>query len=494
MYSVGSSLPVEGVEPGSTLLVVGPPMTGKRDLVLRLLAEGFDSGEGAAVVSTDASAGNIRESLASYTATPGEELPIGVVDCVGDSHGRETLGPYDARVSSPADLTGIGMELTTVLERLYADRAKRLRFGLLSLTTMSMYSDAEQVVRFLHAITSRVEQADALGLVVAHSDTMDEERLQRLRSFVDGVVEVREREGDTGVELRVLGVRGSATDWTPFERGHPGETTGEAEAPTYADDVPVAGSLREILAAVRAESPTLTVCNYDGPPEELAVVERYFDRQGVTVRTASLDVDEPHSVALLHHGDDLLASESVTAIRSAIDIEAATSEEFAKRRTSDLLTNLEQSVFGAQNADKSLLIDVSHSIELLANRTRTGQLHVGFQRLSNLVEDEQASRIYRRLAESGVDVHVYGVPDTTADLPGVTIHELDTPEIRESWFVVYDGGGDPDRQAALLTVQIEDSEQYKGFWTYDSDIVRQVGAYVSATYPDRSAVSERNAN
>jgi DICT domain-containing protein len=184
----------------------------------------------------------------------------------------------------------------------------------------------------------------------------------------------------------------------------------------------------------------------------------------------------------------------VTALRSAVDIDAASEAEFAKRRTSDLLTNLEQSVFGARAADKSLLIDVSHSIELLANRTRTGQLHVGFQRLSNLVDDEQAARIYGRLADSGVDVHVYGVPDRDAELPGVTIHGLDTPEIRESWFVVYDGGGDPERQAALLTVQIEDTNQYEGFWTYDSDIVDRVSRYVAETYPDEPPVAGSSAD
>ncbi len=492
MYSVGPLLPVDGVEPGSTLLVVGPPMTGKRDLVLQLLAEGFDTEEGAAVISTDASAGEIRESLAAYTDRAGGELPLGVIDCVGDSHGRDDSGPFDARVSSPADLTGIGMELTTVLERLYADRTERLRFGLLSLTTMSMYSDADQVVRFLHAVTSRVEQADAFGLVVAHSDTMDEEHLTRLRSFVDGVVEMRE--GDDGLELRVLGQPSGSTDWTGFDRGRRPSAAESPETLAYDEAGPVADSLREILAAVRDESPTLTVVNYDGPPEELAVVERYFDRQGVAVRQASLDTDTPRSVALLHHGDDLLGSESVTALRSAIDIDAAADDAFDTRQTSDLLTNLEQSVFGARAADKSLLIDVSHSIELLANRTQTGTLHAGFQHLSNLVGDEQAARIYQRLAESGVDVHIYGVPDTDVALPGVTIHELDTPEIRESWFVVYDGGGDPERQAALLTVELEGSNRYKGFWTYDSDIVQQIGSYVEATYPTEPTGTEQRAD
>jgi KaiC/GvpD/RAD55 family RecA-like ATPase len=491
MYTVGSLLPVDGVEPGSTLLVVGPPMSGKRDLVMKLLAQG-GAEEGVAVLSTDASAADIRASMAEHTGRPGSELPLGIVDCVGDARGTEGLGPLDSRVSSPADLTGLGMELTTLLERLYATHSQRLRFGLLSLTTMSMYASPEQVVRFLHAVSNRVSEANAFGLVVAHSDTMDEAHLQRLRSFVDGVVEVRE--GEDGSELRVQGVRGRTTDWTPLDTASPTASQADAEPVAETAALPVADSLRAILDTVQADSPTLTVCNYDGPPEELAVVERYFQRQGATVREATLDVAEPRSVALLHHGDDLLGSESVTALRGAIDIDAATGEGFAERRTSNLLRNLERSVFGAKAADKPLLIDVSHSVELLANRTGTGRIHAGFQRLSNLTGDEQASRIYKQLSASGLDVHVYGTPDTTVDLPGVTLHEADTDELHESWFVVYDGGGDPDRQAALLTIERDDGEGYDGFWTYDSDIVGQIDTYLTATYLDGSRVGEQQAD
>lgn len=503
MYTVGSLLPIEGVPPGSTLLVVGPPMTGKRALTLELLAAGFDE-ESAAVVSTDSSATDIRTSIARYTDTPADQLPLGVIDCVGDSHGGGSLGPLDSRVTSPADLTGIGMELTTLMERLHAD-SPRLRVGLLSLTTMSMYAEPEQVVRFLHVVSSRIREAEGIGFVVAHADTMDEEHLQRLRSFVDGVIEVRE-EGDR-TELRVVGMPEGNTGWTAVQPGvggasdNPSEPVsptadsdaGQSSAPVESDTVastPVDDSLREIFDAVRADAPTLTVANYGGPPEEFAVVERYFDRHGVEVREAAMDVAEPKSVALLHRGDALLASETVPALRGAIDIDAGTTDTFEQRHTSDLLTNLERSVFGASAADKGLLIDVSHNIELLANRTGTGRLHAGFQCLSNLVDDRQAARIYERLAASGVDVHVYGIPDSETTVPGVTVHEHDTQEMADSWFVVYDGGGDPDRRAALLAHQLDGDNEYDGLWTYKTDIVTRIDDYLTTTYLDTAPTDQ----
>ncbi|MFC6976186.1 hypothetical protein ACFQL1_18255 [Halomicroarcula sp. GCM10025709] len=41
MYTAGDALPIDEVEPGSTLLLVGPPMIGKRALAARLLAAGW---------------------------------------------------------------------------------------------------------------------------------------------------------------------------------------------------------------------------------------------------------------------------------------------------------------------------------------------------------------------------------------------------------------------------------------------------------------------
>ncbi|GGN86988.1 DUF7504 family protein [Haloarcula pellucida] len=489
MYALGDDLPVEGLEPGSTLLVVGPPMTGKRSLVIRLLADGFDHGEAVAVLSTDTSAADVRASLSDAAGRPANTLPVGVVDCVSDSHGASGLASLDGRVGSPADLTGIGMELTQVLEALYTEYSTRIRFGLFSLTTMSLYASPEQVVRFLHVVTNRISEADGVGFVVAHSDTMGPEHLQRLRSFVDGVVEVREADG--GTELRVLGVESQPTPWTPFDRTDGSPDPSDRSQRVDSTDRPLPDSLRSVLDSVRADSPTLTVCNYEGPPDALEAVERYFDRHGITVREASLDVAQPRSVALLHHGDDVLGSESVTALAAAIDIQTDGDDAFSDRRTSELLRNLDRSVFGAAAADKNLLVDVSHTIELLANRVGRGRLHAGFQYLSRLTGDPESARIYERLADSGLDVHVYGVDDTDASLPGVTVHSGEASELSESWFVVFDGDGDPSQRAALLAVERDGGGQYEGVWTYDSDFVRRTDAYLTETYGDSSAGRER---
>lgn len=485
MYDVADLLPVDSLEPGSTLLVVGPPMTGKRLLGMRLLETGFDDGEAAAVVSTDSSAPDVRDQMAQLHGDGIDSLPFGVVDCVGEMQAPDQLGPLDHRVGSPADLTGIGMELTDLMETLYTNRSTRLRVGLFSLTTMSMYASAEQVVRFLHVLSNRISEVDGVGFVVAHSDTMDDEHLQRLRSFVDGVVEVRE-DGDGQTKLRVVGVEPEPTDWIEFDSSL-GRSPPVSDRAYEQANVVVPESLRAVMDEVQMGRPTLTICNYDGNEDTLADIERYFDRHNVTVQRGSLDADQPRSFALLHYGPDLLASETVQSLRNAIELDADEAAVFGERAASDLLTRLEESVFGASAANKNLLIDVSHTIELLAERNGGGRLHAGFQRFSRLVDDDRSARIYEKLSEVGTDVHVYGLPDAELNFEGVTPHGHDRQEITKSWFVVYDGNGNPDQQAALLAFEIDDTNEYNGFWTYDSHIVNRLDAYLTETYVESAA-------
>jgi hypothetical protein len=63
------------------------------------------------------------------------------------------------------------------------------------------------------------------------------------------------------------------------------------------------------------------------------------------------------------------------------------------------------------------------------------------------------------------------------------------PEIANSWFVVYDGNGDPDQQAALLAFETGANE-YDGFWTYDSDIASRLDAYLTERYVDAASEAD----
>ncbi len=203
MYELGPALDDAKVDPGTNLLLAGPPLTGKRRLAMEVLAHGADNGEGSVVVTTRDSADRVQ---ADYRALlqDSADVDFGVVDCVtkhqGRSHRDDEVVKY---ASSPVDMTGIGIKFSEFVEEFYTERGLRQnRVMLDSLSTLLMYADLQTVFRFMHVFTSRIENADALGIHVIESTAHDDESMNTLKQLFDGIVTTDE---DREVTVRLPG-------------------------------------------------------------------------------------------------------------------------------------------------------------------------------------------------------------------------------------------------------------------------------------------------
>ena len=192
MYELSPRLDAE-VEPGTNLLITGPPLTGKRSLGLDLLADGTRKGDGAIVVTTKDSADRVLGDYAKRTEYEGR--PVAVVDCVTRQQGVGDMRDDDRikYTSSPVDMTGIGIKLSEFLQAFYHDREiQRNRIMLHSLSTLLMYSDLQTVFRFLHVFTGRIQSVGGLGLFCMDSSAHDERERNTLTQLFDGIVETSE--------------------------------------------------------------------------------------------------------------------------------------------------------------------------------------------------------------------------------------------------------------------------------------------------------------
>ncbi|MFB6141555.1 MAG: RAD55 family ATPase [Halosimplex sp.] len=219
MYDLSNVLDtdaVSSVRPGTSVLIAGPAMTGKENLAKQILADGSRRGEGALIVSTSDGAENIVADYQERVAGV-EDLKLGIVDCRAEgSSGRgddpgNRQGLYIHHVSSPGDLTGIGIGITKALESLHGAGAERGRMALVSLSTMLTYTDRETVFKFCHVLSSRLDAAGYLGVFTIDTGAHDEQTLQVIKQAFDGLIEVRD--GDGGREARVLGLTDGPTAW-----------------------------------------------------------------------------------------------------------------------------------------------------------------------------------------------------------------------------------------------------------------------------------------
>ena len=198
MYDLADVLPDAELDPGTNLLITGPPMAGKRRLALDILAHGTEQEQGSIVVTTKDGGDKILDEYAKRIEDI-DGLPVGVVDCVTKQRGVSNVedSPQLKYASSPVDMTGIGIKLSEFLQEFYERRGlAQNRVLLHSVSTLLMYSDLQTVFRFLHVFTGRVQSADALGLYVIDSTAHDDQTMNTLKQLFDGVIEVGDDEAD----------------------------------------------------------------------------------------------------------------------------------------------------------------------------------------------------------------------------------------------------------------------------------------------------------
>mgnify|MGYP000480617223 CR=1 FL=1 len=209
---VGNDSPLGDLPRDATLVIAGPPMTGKYALMLSLLAHYTDD---TIVISTKNDAERVVDDLERIagSARPGR---VGVVDCVARAEGLvEPETELVKHAGSPENLTRIGVKFTELFEAIYEDGSERhVGVGLHSISQLLMHSGLKNVYQFLQVLTGQVRSADWLGVAVMDSNA-DEEELQTLYHHFDGIVETRENEAGQR-ELRVRGLSPTVSDWTTF--------------------------------------------------------------------------------------------------------------------------------------------------------------------------------------------------------------------------------------------------------------------------------------
>lgn len=243
----------------------------------------------------------------------------------------------------------------------------------------------------------------------------------------------------------------------------------------------------------RANAPerSLIVVNRSEPQQVQSMLDDLFAEQAIDVDEVELPPQDDDLVVLVEDGDFVASSplseleESILFVNS--DIYVTGTVGLDALTVPDVVSDLDEVPFELKGypeslKEKFLLITVSRHIEQAAYDSGDGLLRSSFQRLSR-IEDEIGTRsVYWTLDdEQALDVHVYGVPDWTPPPErGLVAHGGYTPAFRKTWFVVFvpdDPGG---RHAALVAVE-RDPRNWRGFWTYRPEFVREINRYIERT-------------
>ena len=205
---------IEEISADDSVLIAGPPMTGKYHLMLQLLIAYTDQ---YIIISTKNGANRIRDDLHKIAADVPDEY-IGVIDCVSHRETMEDLSESDNTkyVSSPQNMTGIGVKFTDLFGHFSDDLNRgQTGVGLHSVSQLLMHSDIKTVYQFLQVLIGQIRSAGWLGVAVVETAVTDDQNLQLLQHHFDGIIETREN-GDGERQYRIRGLTPTATEWRKF--------------------------------------------------------------------------------------------------------------------------------------------------------------------------------------------------------------------------------------------------------------------------------------
>ncbi|SEP27365.1 hypothetical protein SAMN05216388_10607 [Halorientalis persicus] len=244
---------------------------------------------------------------------------------------------------------------------------------------------------------------------------------------------------------------------------------------SLADFLPRGNDEYEVFVARRSE-----VVDFD------TAIDAIFEATPIDVSEEIVEEVEEDTLVLFQNGRVV----SVTPVREftylvdqiTAEIGQTATVSLANLRFPSILVELAGGSFEVISASSNhpvlLFTTISRCIEAQSWEQRRGQLRVGVQYLSRLTDtgDPQTRAVYEQLAETDVEVHVYGMPDkippSALDL---TVHGGRSADFTQNWFVSYQSP--PATTIAFIAHEFEGG-RWRGHWTFDTDRVEQLTSYL----------------
>jgi KaiC/GvpD/RAD55 family RecA-like ATPase len=202
---------IGGIDGGTNIMLIGPPMCGKEALLNSIMAGGLKSGEGVILVETRLPG---REALLKLKPPVGSR--VGIVDCVTRSLGVNVPDTASVKhISSPVDLTGVGVRVSQFADEFGRAESDNYMLCIDSLSTMLMYSNLQTVYRFMHVMSGRIVMQHNLGVYLVDEDMHDAQTIATLKQLFNAVLHVKINGDHTYV--RATGFTPRPTQWFEFE-------------------------------------------------------------------------------------------------------------------------------------------------------------------------------------------------------------------------------------------------------------------------------------
>ncbi|MCW4005777.1 MAG: RAD55 family ATPase [Candidatus Bathyarchaeota archaeon] len=192
----GISLLDEGLKGGfpkpANFLVIGEPLSSKRELGMLLLNGGLEQNEAAIYVSTSNTAEEVRSHWERYGLDPAweKEGRVKFVDCYSKMLGANVPDtPSIRRVPSILDYSKLSVVINEWCAGYFVQNIG-VRMLLDSLSSFLIYSSLQTVMRFLHIFLGQLRRQNVLGLFLLEEGAHEAVTFNQLKTFSNGAIKI----------------------------------------------------------------------------------------------------------------------------------------------------------------------------------------------------------------------------------------------------------------------------------------------------------------
>jgi hypothetical protein len=208
-----------GLEAGTNILVLAPSMSLAEQLAYALIKP--VQGEYSIVLSTNERAAEVVDF---FKFAGCDKRFVGVIDAITKSSTPSIVDtPRLMFVSSPTDLTGIGIKFSNMIESIFEGTFSEgeaglfpppIRFCVNSISTLLMYRKLEVLYQFLHILTAKQRKIEGVAFYLLNNESFDDRTLSLIKQLMTGLIEVK-LDGNDNL-FRVSGIKGVKAEWLKF--------------------------------------------------------------------------------------------------------------------------------------------------------------------------------------------------------------------------------------------------------------------------------------
>lgn len=228
----------------------------------------------------------------------------------------------------------------------------------------------------------------------------------------------------------------------------------------------------------------LAVANRDAPAPLHLILESLFDNQPVEV-TERFSPDHDRNVVQLVEEGNVIATSSLEALAETILL--VNSDRYMTgvegKWMPAVLAHLDEIPFTVRgyphsHREKLLLIAMSRLIEHRALAAGSGTIRAAFQHVSGLTCEPATRRMYESLAETDLDIRLFGYGDHPVDFPlSGSFRPANHWAHRNAWVVSFVPDGTCVDPASLLAIETGPN-LWDGFWTFDIEKIDTINRWV----------------